>query len=274
MAAARAALIEAVPARDREGVRGSRHGRPRSSTVAVVPTLFFTIYASHPCQAVEQTLRLKRVPFRVVELYPALQPIVMPPVFGGRTVPGVRFADGMRVQGSRAIMRELERRAPEPALYGSPEIDEAERWGDEVLQPLPRTIMWQALGRAPESLMSFQDGQRLPRLPGLALRAAAPVIIRAEKLMNPAAEEDCRRALALLPELLDHVDELIAGGVLGGARPNAADLQIATSIRLLQTAADVRPLIEGRPSAGLATRYFSWLSGEVPAGTIPADWLP
>jgi glutathione S-transferase len=42
----------------------------------------------------------------------------MKALFGGRTVPGIRFEDGERVQGSRAILRALEQRAPEPALYG------------------------------------------------------------------------------------------------------------------------------------------------------------
>lgn len=39
-------------------------------------------------------------------------------------------------------------------------------------------------------------------------------------------EEAVRNTLARLPELLDHVDALIAAGTIGGERPNAADFQI------------------------------------------------
>jgi hypothetical protein len=35
----------------------------------------------------------------------------------------------------------------------------------------------------------------------------------------------------------------------------------------------VRPLIEERPSARLAS-YFPPMSGEIPAGVLPAEWLP
>jgi len=61
--------------------------------------------------------------------------------------------------------------------------------------------------------------------------------------------------------------------VLGGEQPNAADLQIGSSIRLLLTIGDVRPLIEGRPAESL-TRWFEPQPGEVPPGTLPPEWLP
>ena len=60
--------------------------------------------------------------------------------------------------------------------------------------------------------------------------------------------------------------------MLGGEQPNAADLQIGSTIRLLLTIADVRPLVEGHPAAGL-TRYFPPSTGEIPAGVLPAEWL-
>jgi len=63
--------------------------------------------------------------------------------------------------------------------------------------------------------------------------------------------------------------------VLSGAQePNAADLQIASSLRLLSTVGDVRPLLAGRPADALATALFPEFPGEVPAGAFPADWLP
>ncbi len=60
--------------------------------------------------------------------------------------------------------------------------------------------------------------------------------------------------------------------MLGGEQPNAADLQIGSSLRLLMSIADVRPLIEGRPAAAL-TRYFPPLAGEIPAGVLPPEWI-
>jgi glutathione S-transferase len=38
--------------------------------------------------------------------------------------------------------------------------------------------------------------------------------------------------LAALSEQLDHVDGLLAAGVIGGEQPNAGDFQIATSARV------------------------------------------
>src|ERR1700691_1389956 len=90
---------------------------------------------------------------------------------------------------------------------------------------------------------------------------------------NKARDATARADIAALPGQLDRVDRWIADGVIGGEQPNAADLQIGSTIRLLSAIADVRPLIEGRPAAAL-TRYFAPLVGEVPAGTLPAEWLP
>ena len=60
--------------------------------------------------------------------------------------------------------------------------------------------------------------------------------------------------------------------MLGGEQPNAADLQIGSSIRLLMSVADIRPAIARHPAAEL-TRYFHAIAGEVPAGVLPPAWL-
>jgi glutathione S-transferase len=91
-------------------------------------------------------------------------------------------------------------------------------------------------------------------------------------IKNKARDDSARADIAALPGLLDRVDGWISDGLLGGEEPNAADLQIGSTIRLLLTIADIRPLIEGRPAAGL-TRYFPPQPGEVPAGVLPAEWL-
>ena len=62
--------------------------------------------------------------------------------------------------------------------------------------------------------------------------------------------------------------------MLGGEAPNAADLQIATSLRLLMTLADLRPIIEPHPAGQLALRLFPDFPGDVAPGAIPAEYLP
>ena len=64
--------------------------------------------------------------------------------------------------------------------------------------------------------------------------------------------------------MLDRVDELIERGVIGGAERNAADYQIATSISLLLTMDDLRPMIEGRPAGRLAREIVPRQPGHLP----------
>jgi hypothetical protein len=65
--------------------------------------------------------------------------------------------------------------------------------------------------------------------------------------------------------------------VLPGSHPCAAveeamKLESIDYDRVDLSIGDVRPLIEGRPSARLA-RYFPQLSSEIPPGVLPAEWL-
>ena len=69
------------------------------------------------------------------------------------------------------------------------------------------------------------------------------------------------------------MDRWIEDGLIGGEQPNAADLQIGSTIRLLLSIGDMRPLIENRPAAGL-TKWFPPMVGEIEAGVLPAEWLP
>ena len=68
------------------------------------------------------------------------------------------------------------------------------------------------------------------------------------------------------PALLDRIDGYIADGVIGGAEPNAADLQIAPSVALLMTMEDLRPFIESRPAGELARRLVPDFPGHTPPG--------
>jgi glutathione S-transferase len=235
----------------------------------------YVLHGSHPCATAERALELKGVPFKRVELLISTQPVVMKRLFGGRTVPGLRFEDGEKVQGSRAILRALERRVPEPPLYDGPAgataIDEAERWGDEVFQPIPRRLLWAAFGVYPRAMHAFQEGQRSPKLPMPVVLAAAKVILPIERHINDVSEAGVLKDIAQLPERLDQIDAWIAAGVLNGEQPNAADLQIAPTLRLLWALRDLRPLMAGRPSQALATRWLAPLPGEVPEGALPVS---
>jgi glutathione S-transferase len=239
-----------------------------------MPARLYVVHGSHPCDTVQRALELKGIAYKRVELPVASQPLVMKALFGQRTVPGVKFEDGEKVQGSRAILRAIERRVPEPPLYGGPGVEEAERWGDEVLQPIPRTMLWTAFTANKRAMHGYQQGAKSPALPMPVLLAAAPGVLAIERKINGVTPERVRADLAALPGHLDRIDGWIADGVLGGDQPNAADLQIATSLRLLWTLQDLRPLIAGRPAEQLAHRWFDPLPGTVPAGALPADAIP
>lgn len=245
--------------------------------MATTTRKLYALPASHPCAAVEAALRLKSLEFERVELLPLTQLLVGPLRYGGTTVPGMRI-DRERIVGSRTIMRRLDELVAEPPLLppsGTPayaQVLEAERWGDEVLQSVPRRVLDLAFVRSPATMLSYAVDAKLP-LPLSLLRPAAPLTAKLMALQNHASEDAVRADLAALPAQLDRIDGWIADGLLGGERPNAADLQIGSTIRLLGTIADVRPLIDGRPAAAL-TRYFPPIVGEIPAGTLPATWIP
>ena len=224
-----------------------------------------------------RALDLKGIPYKTVELPPPLHAPTMRLLFGRRTVPGIKIA-GEKLSGSRAIMRRLEQLAPEPPLFPADpaaraQVDAAEAWGDDVFQPLGRRLIWPAMKRNPSAAPSYARDAKL-KLPAPVVRASMPLIARGEIALNKASDDAARADLAALPGYLDSIDGWIADGVLGGEQPNAADLQIFTTLRLLMTLGDLRPLVAGRPAEAAAMRLFPDLAGEMPAGALPAEWLP
>jgi glutathione S-transferase len=236
----------------------------------------YALPASHPCMAVETALGLKGIEFDRVDLLPGSQMLLGPLRYGGTTVPGMRI-DGEKLVGSRAIMRRLDELVPDPPLLPPPgdkryaRVLEAERWGDEVLQGVPRRIIWAAFLRRPQAMASYIGDARLP-IPRPLIGPAAPLTARLNAGKNKARDATVRADIAALPGQLDRVDLWIEEGLIGGEQPNAADLQIGSTIRLLLSIGDLRPLIEGRPAAGLA-KWFPPIAGEVQAGVLPAQWL-
>jgi glutathione S-transferase len=242
-----------------------------------LPATLYALPASHPCAAIEAALRLKGLEYRRVDMISVLAKPVMWRLFGGPTVPGVVFEDGERVLGSREIVRSLEHRAPEPPLlpadaHERKDVEEAERWGDEVLQPLARRVIWAALRRCTPAMMSFSASARLPVPRGVA-RLSSPLVAAAASRLNGATDPEVRADLINLDFHLDRTDRWIDAGVLGGERANAADLQIGSSVALLLTIGDLAERLEARPVGRLARRLFPDYPGEVPAGVLPRAWL-
>ena len=241
------------------------------------PARLYAVPGSHPSAAVEAALRLKRLDYRRIDLLTVVHRPVARVRFGAWTVPIVVFDDGAKALGSLQIMRELDRRALQPPLLPADrdaraQVEAAERWGEEVLQPLARRVTWGALRRAPRAMRSYLEGANLPLAPGIAM-LGAPLVARIAGQLNGAGEANVRADLAALPGYLRRIDDWVADGVLGGATANAADLQIGSSVRLLQTLGDLAPFIDPHPAGELARRWFTVYPGACPALALPPPWL-
>ncbi|HEX2129828.1 MAG TPA: glutathione S-transferase family protein [Solirubrobacterales bacterium] len=236
----------------------------------------YGVRISHPARAALLMLRHKAIETKQVQIPPGAQRVAMRAFgFPGGTVPGLKL-DGKRVQGSTAISRALDEAVPEPPLFPrDPErraaVEEAERWGDSVYQPVPRRIFRWSVATNGQLRRRFVEAARMPA-PPITSRALWPVTqlyMRAEHGGEAAARAD----VAALPQHLDHVDELIATGVINGLELNAADFQIGTTTRVLMNFSQLRPLIEGRPAAEHALRVAPDFGRPLPL-EIPADWIP
>jgi glutathione S-transferase len=202
-------------------------------------------------------LELKGLPFRRVNLVPGFhRAYVRLRGFPGDRVPAVRFADGSRAQGTRPLARALDALTPEPRLVpDDPRVEEAERWGDEVLQQWARRMVVDAGIRDPDLLHDHGDSGRLGHLL-LKRRRPRRQMARLVKMgfrMTPAQLRDDQRRV---DEMLDHVDKLIFAGVMNVEQLNCADLQIATSLALVDYRLDVRQSMRGRPAAELMDRVL------------------
>jgi len=109
-------------------------------------------------------------------------------------------------------------------------------------------------------------------MPPKMVAATAGPIMAVSRRINRADDDTVRADIAGLPGLLDRVDELLATGTLGGEQPNAADFQIAVSVRLLLMFEDVAAAVEGRPAAEHARRFVPHYPGRLPR-TLPGAWL-
>ncbi|HZV73969.1 MAG TPA: glutathione S-transferase N-terminal domain-containing protein [Conexibacter sp.] len=205
-------------------------------------------------------LDFKGIETKWVEVLPGLHPLLLRG-FGFRrgTVPALKL-DGRKIEGSLEIAQALEAAVPEPSLYpADPErrraVEDAERWGEAELQMVPRRIFrWIfAHDNAARAHVARDLGMPLPAVMG-ALNAP---IARWTASRVDADEAHARANLASLRDTLDRVDQLIADGVIGDPHaPNAADFQIAPSIRSLDAVGELAPLFADRPCEALARRLM------------------
>ena len=239
---------------------------------------------SHPALASRMALEQTGIPFEPHDLFPGLHGVVVRARrFPAWTVPALEI-DGRKVQGTLAIVREIHRRAPEAGLFPEDpeerrEVEQAERFGHDELQPIARRVFRWAGARdnAVRAWMArYVVGAPLPTVAGYAFK---PVMVFFARAVSKADGAQVREDLHRLPGLLDHADALVDHGTIGAGPPNAADLQILTSIRLLMAHEDLWTAIAPRPSGRAARRLIPDYprSGpeafaSVPAA-LPTEWL-
>ena len=225
-------------------------------------------------------LELKGTEFELVDVLPLGQRVqVRLAGFRAGTVPALKL-DGRRVQGSRRISRALDQVWPDPPLFPTDpalreRVIEAERWGEETLQPVPRRIARFGVAGSQAMRRAFAARQSLPA-PGLVGALSAPLA----RYYTRTLEVDGRRGdragvradLAAIPGLLDHAERLLADGTLAIDPPNAATLQVLSSVRLLCAFDDLSELVEG-PCATAAHERVPPNPVHIPA-FLPRDWLP
>jgi glutathione S-transferase len=242
---------------------------------------FYWAAVSHPSQAVRTMLDLKRVPYDTVNVLPFNQRIHLRLVgFRGGTVPAVKL-DGRRLQGSREIARALDELWPEPPLFPADpaerqRVEDAERWGEQQFQPVPRRLGRWGAAREFEVRRWGARSARLPA-PELVARVSAPparYFARTIEVDGRRARTDAeaRSDLESVPALLDRADALLADGTLTLDPPNAATLQVLSSVALLNAFADLYEVIGGRPSVVAARELFPRYPGPIP-GFLPREWV-
>ena len=225
-----------------------------------MPTRLYVMPISNAAAAGAAMIAHKRIPHRLVRLMPGLHPLLVRFAgFEGFTVPALEL-DGRMLQGTRRIARFLDEARPDPPLFpAEPDqrarVEEAERWGEQVFQPVPRRLFRHLLLTS-ESARRWM-GTEVMHLPAPRVLVVVfmPVIRRLAQISRADAPR-VRQDIAELPELLDHVDRLIADGTIGAAEPNAADFQILASVSALRAFADLEHQVRGRPCEAAARRLY------------------
>lgn len=241
------------------------------------PARLYMLMGSHPANAGRLMLEAKGMDYKIVSLdkQAGLHDLRLRAAgFRRGTVPALKIG-GRKVEGTREIARALDEIQPDPPLLPADAdarraVEEAEAWGHDILQPVPRRIVRASLVANAYARREFLGYMGLPPI-------LAPAMLPVLKRMANAVDATPARAqadLAGLRALVDHVDGLLAAGVLGGSPLTAADFQIAPSLRFLLTMEDVRPLVDGGPAAAFARAVSPEYMDPLPVGIVPAGWVP
>jgi glutathione S-transferase len=230
---------------------------------------------SHPCVSAELMLRYKGVEFTRLDLPNMSHKAILPLLrYRGSTVP-VMSIDGRRVSGTMKIARALEALRPEPSLFPAEDratVEGAEAWADAALQDGVRQFARYAVGKDPQAMASFVAAPLLG-IDEALVRKALPVLRPVVTLQIRTSAETARTCLQALPAQLDRVDALLAEGVIGGERPNAADFQVAPSVRLMLCFDQLRAHIDDRPAGRHARRLVPDYPGRF-REVFPTQWIP
>jgi glutathione S-transferase len=236
----------------------------------------YVIPGSHPAIAARHMLEHKGIDYKRIDLMPVVSRGVLKVMrFPGITIPSLRI-DGRKVTGSREISKALDEIKPDPPLFPDDparrvQVEDAERWGEEVVADATRRILWNAIKRNRKPLRTYLEGAHIGLPHGLAVATAAP-FVWAEVKINDVTDEAVEADLATIPAWLDRIDSWLEEGLLGSDQPNAADFQIAAGIALAMTLQDLRPVIAARGAGEHARRFCPDYPGDVPP-CLPAEWL-
>lgn len=229
----------------------------------------YGVSLSYPSRAARLMLQHKGIEHEWVKMPPGAHPLRLRLAgFRGGTVPALRL-DGRRVVGSRSISRLLDEVKPEPPLFPADParrraVEEAEEWGETVLQPIPRRLLRWTIRHHPDTHVMLARVFASPR-PELVARLMGPLAAFLARREDARSTERVRADWTSLPGHLDHVGQLIADGVIGTPERNAADFQIATTLRAMLAFEDYAPLLSGRPTEQLARRISPEYPYRVPS---------
>jgi glutathione S-transferase len=233
------------------------------------------VVGSHPVLSAELMLRFKGVEFTRFDLPNMTHKVLLPLMrYRGSTVP-VMTLEGRRISGTMKIARALEHFVPEPPLFPEADrvtIEAAEAWADDELQDGVRQLARYTTAKDSEAMATFINGPLLG-VPEDVVRKAVPVLRPGVMLQMRTSEETVRTCLEALPAQLDRVDALLAEGVIGGERPNAADFQVGPSVRLMLCFDQLREHIDARPAGRHARALVPEYRGRF-REVLPAGWLP
>lgn len=242
----------------------------------------YAIPGSHACRSAMLMLDHKKLDYRTIELPTGMHPFLLRALgFAGNrepireldgaapadlalldrlgTVPALRTAQ-TRVQTNREIARFLEREYPEPPLFPADEatreaVEEAERWGDEVLQMAARRVALATASRGLDAMRRRAGDGRL----GPLLAQSAPVRAVAARMAGRAFRAGPGREdalVAVVPAMLEKVDAWIEVGLLGSPALNVADYVIVPSLALLSYCPALDAQLEARPLTALLDRLL------------------